>query len=131
MRLSIFFFYFFFLIPPPAPVLGRNPVEPVVLRAPEDGDHQPRPADDDQRGHHPPLGVGARAQRGLEAARRRVDHRLQEHLGLPQVTLHCHRLISGCLITWVVAHCDVLRLDILTENIKPVISLCREKKAAY
>lgn len=62
-------------------------MEPVILRTPEDGDHQPRPADHDQRGHHPPLGVGARAKRGLEAPRCRVDHRLQEHLRLPQVGL--------------------------------------------
>lgn len=51
-------------------------MESVVLRAPEDGDHQPRPADHDQRGHHPALRLGARAQRGLEATRCRVDHRL-------------------------------------------------------
>lgn len=76
-----FSFSFFY----PSCAICRNAVESVLLRTPEDGDHQPRPADHDQRGHHPPLGVGARAERGLEAPRRRVDHRLQEHLRLPQV----------------------------------------------
>lgn len=60
-------------------------MEFILLRAPEDGDHQPRSADADQRGDHPSLGLGERAQRGLEAARRRVDDGLQEHLGLPAV----------------------------------------------
>lgn len=80
-------YFNFFFYSPPSSALRRNPVEPVILRTPEDGDHQPRPADHDQRGHHPPLGVGARAKRGLEAPRCRVDHRLQEHLRLPQVGL--------------------------------------------
>lgn len=68
--------------------LFRNAVEPVILWAPEDGDHQPWPADHDQRGHHPPLGLGAWTQRGLEAAGCRVDHGVQKHIRLPQVEFH-------------------------------------------
>lgn len=45
-------------------------MEFILLRAPEDGHHQPWSADPDQRGDHPPLGLGERAQRGLEAPRR-------------------------------------------------------------
>lgn len=37
-------------------------MELVFLRAPEDGHHQPRPADAHQRGDHTPLGLGERAQ---------------------------------------------------------------------
>lgn len=63
----------------------RNLVESVILWTPEDGDHQPRPANPDQRGDNPPLGLGAWAQWGLKAAWCRVDHRVQEHLRLSQV----------------------------------------------
>lgn len=84
----ILFSSFFF---PPS---CRNLVEPVLLRASEDGDHQPRPADHDQRGHHPSLRLGARAQRGLQAPRCRVDHRLQEHVRLSQVSSPVRR--SAC-----------------------------------
>lgn len=76
----------------------RYPLESVVLRAPEDGDHQPRASDHDQRGHNPPLGVGARTQRGLQAPGRGVDHRLQEHVRMPQVESApdsvLHRIVS-------------------------------------
>lgn len=57
-------------------------MELVFLRAPEDGHHQPRPADAHQRGDHTPLGLGERAQRGLKASRCRVDNCLQEHFWL-------------------------------------------------
>lgn len=77
------------------PSFCRNLVESVLLWTAEDGDHQPRPADHDQRGHHPPLGLGARAQRGLEAPWCRVDHRLQEHVRLSQVV---HPSSTFCFI---------------------------------
>lgn len=70
-------------------------MEFVLLRAPEDGDHQPRAADADQRGDHPALGLGERAQRGLQAARRRVDNGLQEHLWLPEVRHSSPRRFLG------------------------------------
>lgn len=71
----------------------RHPVELVLLRAPEDGHHQPRPADAHQRGDHTPFRLGERAQWGLEASRCRVDNCLQEHFWLLTVRQKCGVLI--------------------------------------
>lgn len=71
----------------------RHPVELVLLRAPEDGHHQPRPADAHQRGDHTPFRLGERAQWGLEASRCWVDNCLQEHFWLLTVRQKCGVLI--------------------------------------
>lgn len=65
-------------------------MELVFVRAVEDGDHKPRPADHDQRGDHPALRLGGRAQRGLETQGCPVDHRLQEHIRMPSVITSLH-----------------------------------------
>lgn len=91
---SAFLFLSIILFPP---LLScRNLVESVLLWTTKDGDHQPRPADHDQRGHHPALWLGARAEWGLEAPRCRMDHRLQEHVRLSQVS---HPSSTCCFIS--------------------------------
>lgn len=62
-------------------------MEFIILRAPQNGDHQPWSTDVDQRGDHSPFWMGERAKRGLQASRRGVVDCLQEHIGMSQVSV--------------------------------------------
>lgn len=63
----------------------RHAVEPLLTRAAEDGRHQPGPPDAHRRDHNPALGLEEGLCGGLQAAERRMDHRLQEHVRVSEV----------------------------------------------
>ncbi len=65
----------------------RHSLEPLLTWTAEDDRHQQRPPNSDRWDHHPTLGLEERLSRPFQTAERRVDHGLQEHLWMSEVTL--------------------------------------------
>lgn len=81
---SLFYFYSLPIIFP-----SRHSVEPLLTWAAEDGSHQQRASNTDQWDNHPTLRLEERLSRPLQTAECWVDHSLQEHIWMSEVT-SCH-----------------------------------------